>query len=526
MTTLMAADPPPSQISVLIVDQHPADREFLLKILRSAEGWTSRIDCASSAEDALRLLGERFYDLIFVDFNLPGSNGLEALEKIRQLHSKSAVVMITSEGNELLAVSAMKKGAMDYLTHEELGKMDVRQLFRRLIEVRKLANQNMELRQINEMKNEFIANVSHELRTPLTVILGFAKKIEQGQLGPVTEDQRKALLSILDRSENLLQTLNHILKVGQASRDEIKVPLRPLNLQAWAAAFAQKPHKGLDRKRQRLEASVPKEAVWVLASQERFEEAMDNIMSNAVKFGPPESRILLTVSPSAPNMKDHALLSVQDEGPGIPPELLPHIFEQFFAAGQGPTREYPGLGLGLPLAKQILETHAGTVWVESKGVGMGCTAFVTVPRCAPDTPEVLVGQQVAPIQKKRILIVEDNPDLVEILRLFMSSISPNLEIFSAASGFEALRHIGEKTPNLIILDIMMPDMNGLELIERLRRLPDFTRIAVLVLTGYSEAAQMALKIGAKDVLMKPFEKNLFVKKVMRLLEESAPVPRV
>ena len=124
------------------------------------------------------------------------------------------------------------------------------------------------------------------------------------------------------------------------------------------------------------------------------------------------------------------------------------------------------------------------------------------------------------MRKKRVLIVEDNPDLVEVLMLFLATVSRNLSIATAHSGFEALEKIKDETPNLVILDVMMPGMDGFEVLARLRRLPDAERVPVMVLTGYSDAVERARDAGAQEVLLKPFEKNVFVKKVLQLLQDS------
>ncbi|MGH2931211.1 MAG: response regulator, partial [Solirubrobacteraceae bacterium] len=189
------------------------------------------------------------------------------------------------------------------------------------------------------------------------------------------------------------------------------------------------------------------------------------------------------------------------------------------AANPGPTREYPGLGLGLPLSKEIVEQHAGRIWLESQGAGTGTTARLELPTCAADAaPTVVEGAEL--LRKKRVLIVEDNPDLVEVLMLFLASVSRNDSIATARSGIEALEKIKDETPNLVILDVMMPGMDGFEVLSRLRRLPDAERVPVMVLTGYSDAVERAREAGAQEVLLKPFEKNVFVKKVLQLLQDS------
>lgn len=507
-------------LAVLIIGVEDDNQRLLKKQLMDAAEWSLTLESAADEDAALQKLQEAVYDLIFLDSLLPGTDGLETLSKIRQRHEKIAVVMITSRGDEHTAVAAMKKGAMDYLAHHELQRMDVRQIFRRLLEIRKLVNQNMELRQINQMKNEFIANVSHELRTPLSVVLGYAKAMQDENLGPITEGQKKALEAIIDRADGLLLTLNQILKIREAVEGRQQLLLKPTELRAWIGRYVSRPPRGLSKKKMSLKIDLPERETWVRANEEKLAEALDNLTSNAVKFGPEGSAVTISLQSG----QGQARISVLDEGPGIPPELLPHLFEKMFAAGQGPTREYAGLGLGLSISQQIIEMHSGRIWLESKGPGLGCAAHISLPLSAQNSPELLVGRP-GKFEKKRVLIVEDNPDLVEVLRLFMASVSPNLEIASTSSGFEALDSVKETIPHLIILDVMMPGMSGLEVIQRLRRSPDTAAIPVLVLTGYSEGAQMALKIGAKDVLLKPFEKNTFVKKVKRLLLEE-PYPAV
>ena len=501
-------------LTILVVDSDANNQILVKNKFKSAEGWDLTIDSAKDGEEALQKLKDKVYDLVTLDYRLPGSDGIELMGKIRQLHDKSAVVMVTAAGNENIAVAAMKQGAMDYLTFEELRGLDVRQLFRRIIETRELVNQNMELRQINQMKTEFIANVSHELRTPLSVVLGYAKTMQDQALGPVNEQQGKAIDAIIERAEGLLLTLNQILKFREANEGKQQLLLKPVDLKALLADYASKPPKGSIKKKMKFETRLESAPVWVRADTDKLRDALDNLVSNAIKFGPESSTVTLSLATDGSQAK----VTVSDEGPGIPPEFLPHLFETMFAAHRGPTREYPGLGLGLAITQQIIELHTGRVWLESQGTGLGTRAYISLPLAAKNSTELVVGRPTKG-EKKRVLIVEDNLDLIDVLMLFMASVSPNLEVYSTTSGFGALESIGEKTPHLIILDVMMPGMSGLEVIERLRRLPETERIPVLVLTGYAEGAQMALKVGAKDVLLKPFEKNAFVKKVVALLRD-------
>ncbi|MBI5625055.1 MAG: response regulator [Elusimicrobia bacterium] len=502
----------PTQISALVISRNQARQLLFQKKLKAAEGWTISVHLAPSGEAALEMLRETTYDLVFIDDDKPDLDGLQVLSLLRQHFTKSAVVIVSSAGDTSSAVEAMKKGALDYLTHAEFKALDVPILFQRLLEFRNLSNQNMELRQINQMKNEFIANIWHELRTPLQIIIGYARVLETGSLGSLKDEQVKAVRSIVDRSESLLETINQILRSRDALHDQ-KLLLRPVDLRAWLDGFARKPHRGVAKKSMRLETALPGEEAWVLANEERLGEVMANLLSNAVKFGPEGSSIRIALSKTAEAVQ----IAVHDQGPGVPPEMLAHVFEKFYVAKQGPVRSHPGLGLGLSLSKEIVELHSGRIWLESAGPEKpGTTAIVSLPLCRPEEPERLVGQ-VEEAQKRKVLIVEDNPDLVEVLRLFMSSISLNLELEAVTSGFDALKSIEDRAPSLVILDVMMPGIDGIEVIRRMNLLPHGKSIPVLVLTGYMEAAQKAMRVGAKEVLLKPFEKDVFVKKVTRLL---------
>ena len=509
---------PPSAehpFSILVVDDEADNRTLLKSQLEKVPHSHLTVDVAADGDEALKKLKDGIYDLVFLDYRLPPTDGLDILDKIRQHHPKTAVVMTTAAGSEQVAVAAMKKGAMDYLTHKDLRSADLGQLLRRVTEIRNLVNQNMELRQVNQMKNEFIANVSHELRTPLTVVIGYANTMRDGSLGPLSEHQQKALTAIIERAEGLMLTLNNILRIREVREGRKPMLLKPVDLKSVVAAQIERAGKEIRRKKLTLDSQLGTAPVHVLAEPEKIGDVIDNLLSNATKFSP--SGGFLRVELSAAGGK--ARLAVADQGPGVAPELMPHVFERFFAANQGPTREYPGLGLGLPLSKEIVEQHGGRIWLESKGAGSGTTARLELPTCAPDAaPTVVENAEI--LTKKRVLIVEDNPDLVEVLMLFLASVSRNLSIATARSGFEALEKIKDETPNLVILDVMMPGMDGFEVIERLRRLPDAERTPVMVLTGYSDAVKRAREVGAQEVMLKPFEKNVFVKKVLQLLQDT------
>ena len=498
--------------SILVVDDETDNRIILKSQLEKVPHAALSVDTAADGDEALQKLRTSLFDLVFLDYRLPPTNGLDILDKIRQHHPKTAVVMTTAAGSEQVAVSAMKKGAMDYLTHKDLRAADLGQLLRRVAEIRDLVNQNMELRQVNQMKNEFIANVSHELRTPLTIVIGYANAMRDGSLGPMNEPQQKALTSIVERAESLLGTLNNILRIREGRTPTL---LKPVDLKAVVEAQIERAGKEMRRKKLTAAVALGAEPVWVLADDKKLGDVVDNLLNNATKFSPAGGALRVELSSAGKNAK----LSLSDQGPGVPPEMMPHVFERFFASNQGPTREYAGLGLGLPLAKEVVEQHGGRIWLESQGAGSGTTAHLELPTCAAGAqPLVVEGGET--LRKKRVLIVEDNPDLVEVLMLFLASVSRNVEISTARSGFEALEKIKDQTPNLVILDVMMPGMDGFEVLARLRRLPDVERVPVMVLTGYSDAVQRARDAGAQEVMLKPFEKNVFVKKVLQLLQDA------
>ncbi|MFA6002700.1 MAG: response regulator [Elusimicrobiota bacterium] len=508
-------------LSILIVENSAPARDDLQLRLERTPGWSLNIGTAADPEAALGMLKQSPYDLIFLSSRLPGAEGLQFLVRVRQLHTKSAVIVTCPDTDAQLAVDSMKHGALDCLSRSDLTRIDFAPILRRLVEMRNIINQNLELRQVNQMKNEFIANVSHELRTPLTVILGYARTLQEATLGELNTSQRKAVDSIIARSEDLLEMLNHILRVREIVEGRQVAALHPMDLREVWRAHIDKAAKDLDHRGLSMQCSFPPNAVWVMADPASFGDICDNLLSNAVKFSPKNGVIKLALGISA----GRAWMSLQDQGSGIAPEILPHLFEDFSTASvHGPTREHSGLGLGLSLCKHAVELHSGTIWLESPGPGQGCIAHVSLPLAQADRPATTV-EKAAAIEKRRILIVEDNPDIIEIIRLFISGISSNLDLTTAHSGFEALDSIRNQVPHLIIMDVMMPGMTGLELLARLRRVPETDRIPVLVLTGYTDAAQQAWSAGAQEVLIKPFDRKVFMAKVLQLLQQGETAAR-
>jgi signal transduction histidine kinase len=501
---------PERSLSILIVDDEEDNRVILKELLGHLSGWKLELGEAGSADAAVAAMRERIFDVVFLDYRLPDLDGIKLLEQIRQLHPKAAVVMMSALGNEKVAVNAMKRGAIDYLVHDDLRSADLGQLLRRAMEMQLLQSENLELRQVNRMKDEFISSVSHELRTPLAVILGYARALEDGDLGDVTEPQKKALDSLRNRGERMLQMVNRLLAFKETAYNTQEVLLRATEIGSYLNDFLDGRWPSGGKRKIKIEREIPGDPLWVLADPEQLRDVFDNLMSNAVKFSPESSTVSIFLKIHSGR---EAWVRIKDEGRGIPPESLPRLFDSFYHTDSELTRDMGGLGIGLALTRQIIEMHGGRIWLDSEGEGKGTMATVALPLSEPDTPHIIVEHQKR-AEKRRVLVCEDNADIVEIIRIFLSSFSDNLELTTTFTGREAVELVSQRRFDLLVLDMMLPDMSGLEVLERVQRAPEGKRPPVMILSGHQEAAKQAVRKGAQEYMMKPFTKQAFLDKVL------------
>lgn len=506
---------PPNRpkLRVLIIDDEQGNRDLIKQRLATMTSWVTESSLVPDARSAFAALRESIFDVAFVDHRLPDDDGLRVLEQIRQQYPKMAVVVMSALGSEKIAVQAMRRGAIDYIVTQELESSDLAQLLRRAVEMQLLQGENAELRQVNRMKDEFISSVSHELRTPLAVILGYAKTMEDGELGELSPQQSLAIRAIRSRGERLLEMLNRLLTFKESKLGTQEVLLRPTDLTSFFKEFLSADFADAKKKNVALETDLPDGPLWSLADPDQLKEVVNGLLSNAIKFSPDGSKVLISMKIHPPQ---EVWLRFEDQGRGIPSESLPRIFDAFFHTDSDLTREISGLGIGLALARQIVEMHGGRIWLESEGQAKGTTATVALPLVQPDTPHMVVEQQ-RRIDKKRVLIVEDNADIVEIIRIFLAGVSKNIVLTTTDRGQDALDLMSQRRFDLLLLDLFLPGLSGFDVLERMKRLPEERRLPVVILTGHRQAAQQAMRKGAAGVILKPFNKRNFIDTVLKML---------
>jgi CheY-like chemotaxis protein/two-component sensor histidine kinase len=260
--------------------------------------------------------------------------------------------------------------------------------------------------------------------------------------------------------------------------------------------------------------------VWVDGDAVRLTQVLCNLITNAVKFSRGEQRIAIELGRDG----DSAVLRVDDEGVGITPELAPHIFERFVQGEQALQRASGGLGLGLAIAKNLVELHGGTIAVESEGIGRGSRFIVTLPiveaAAAAPAPTVAIAPP-SSVRPTRILVVDDNDDAAQSLATALRLEGHEVE--TAADGAAALRLLDRFAPAVAILDIGLPKMNGYELAGALRADPRTQGVALIALTGYGRGPdrQRALDAGFDEHLTKPVEFDHLLARLNHLLARDA-----
>ena len=382
-----------------------------------------------------------------------------------------------------------------------------------------------ELVRANRVKDEFLANMSHELRTPLTGILGASEMLLGGYQGEISEKQALTVEMITNSGQHLLGLINDILDVSKIEAGKLELKLEGIlvdDICHSSLAFV----KQLAMKKSiTVEYSSALNAQRIFADPKRLKQILVNLLNNAVKFTREKGSVHLEVS--SDSEANCIVFSVTDDGIGISPENLQKLFAPFVQVDSSLSRQYEGTGLGLALVKKLVELHGGHVSVESE-LGKGSRFQFTIPILATDIADKEGAQAVeslppqndfAPKEKnKRILIAEDNAVNMMVMSDFLGE--NGYTIIKAWDGFEALKQAREQKPDLILMDIQMPRLNGLETIKGLRAHPELASIPIIALTALAMPGdrERCLEAGANEYMTKPVGLKNLLEMLERLIQ--------
>ncbi len=346
-------------------------------------------------------------------------------------------------------------------------------------------------KELDEMKQDLLSQISHDLRTPLSLIKNALSILLAQKAGALTPEQLRFLSIANKNADKLAHLLDTILDLDRIRRGRLELEIEPLNLEHVIDAALATFQPIAEQKRITLEKQLAGELPKVYADAGRVEQILNNLLQNAIKFTPEGGHVWIRAAPYAdPNdpEKGWVRIDVVDTGIGIPEEARERIFEGYY---RGPAANEQGLGLGLAITKALVEAHKGRIWVEST-VGEGsCFSF-------------LLPAEVQRARKPLILVVEDEPDMVETLAFHLQTEGFACE--AAYTGTEALRRASELVPDAIILDIMLPDITGYQVCQRLKADERTRHIPVIMLTARSQASDRfwGLEAGAEAYIVKPF----------------------
>lgn len=497
---------------------------------------------APSGQDALRQVLLHDFAVILLDVNMPGMDGFETAAAIhaRARSADIPIIFITAFlADELDRLKAYQHGAVDFLftpvipqvlyakisvfvalamKNEEL-KTQARQLSQRTTELtatnqrltREIAERKTVERQ-NHAKDEFLAMLGHELRNPLSAISSAASLI--GLPGVSADGVQRAKKIIQRQSQHLGRIVDDLLDLSRAMSGKILLNRAPLDLAALVAQTLET-YRATGRSTD-CELDQDLDPGWVDGDSTRLEQITSNLIDNALKYTPPGGRIEVRTWAD----HDEVVLSVRDTGVGIPPDLLPHVFDVFVQGSSTLDRSQGGLGIGLSLVRRLAELHGGSIAAESAGALRGSTFTLRLPRIAQQAAPLAPAPAHGAHGKPRVLLIEDNDDGREMMTMMLGGYG--YEVNSAADGVLGLAAARAWQPDLALVDIGLPGIDGYEVARRLRADPATSAIKLIALTGYGLADDLrrVMDAGFDRHLVKPVD----IGQLMEVIDTCAQVP--
>ena len=417
------------------------------------------------------------------------------------------------------------------------------------------------LKQLDSFKSQLFANITHEFKTPLAMVLAPLELILQGEMGELDAAHKTTFESMFRSGLKLLKMIGDLLDLSRLEESKLRLKVAENDLAEYLRGLVAQVQPLAERKGIELTLQIDTPACLVWCDLERIERVFLNLLSNATKFTPPGGHVRVHLR----DLGSSAMVTVSDDGPGFPPEKAQQIFERFYQVDMGGTRRYGGTGIGLALAKEIVELHGGRIWADSGGGARFTVELVkdrehfrpdvlerrgpardmvsgsraddrglmdfTVQMAARDEYRLL---DIAEATERRVslrdtdehlrahvaLVVDDTPD---IIRLVHTSLRTHFKVISAEDGLKGLEMALRERPSLVVADLMMPGIDGLELTRRLRADETTRHIPVLMLTarGDLDDRVAGLETGVSAYLAKPFSPRELLTTARALVQAQA-----
>jgi len=488
---------------VLIAEDDNISRK-LLKTALTKRGFDV-LATSDGAEAWEALQHEDAPQLAILDWMMPEMDGVEVIRQLRAKKTKpyTYVVLLTAKGHQDDIAMGLEAGADDYLTKpfnpKELhARVRVGQ---RMVQLHNTLEDHMaRLKELDALKSEFLSMASHELRTPLAVMKGGVSLCLDGVAGDLNETQHDLLSDTLENIDHLTRLITDLLDMSKIEAGKVSIIRNTMDL----AVLTQKIHAAFqlsaEEKQIDLQLALSADSLPVYADSDKMMQVFNNLISNALRFTPEGGRIQIGVD----QKEDEYLCFVADSGIGISEKNMNKLFSKFVQIGRVEGPGYKGTGLGLTIAKGLVEKHGGKIWATSKE-GKGTTFYFTLKKRS----------------RPSVLIVDDEKSMVDVVEKFLSR--GNYHILKAFDGEQACKIAEAEVPAMIVLDLIMPELDGYGVIERLKK-NDTTRDIPIVILSSAQVDPLKLEQDdASDVIpvmKKPVRPAELLENVSALIQEK------
>lgn len=484
-------------IWVLLVE----DSSFDVEIVKSVLSLDTRrkfncidTDRISGAEE---LLNKHKFDIMLLDLFLPDSEGIDTIQKARNLTPDMPIVILSATKDEQVAIYALKEGAQDFLVKGDTKLANLPRIISYAIErnyiEKELRQATKDAEEATKLKDKFVSLVAHDLKSPFVAILGLLSIISEDKENPINPLHRTMLDMVLESSKRQLNMINELLKLNRIQSGKVILEKRFFDGHIIARSSLLSLKQLADEKGIMITNEIP-QGTRLFADSNLYTEVLHNITSNAIKFCNKDDTITLSVMPD-----DKTTVVVKDTGVGMPESIIPNLFKHEIKTSTAGTKGEKGTGLGLPFSKEIITMHNGELSVESE-MGKGTSFYIKLPVVIP-----------------RVLIVDNDINSCSKIRETLKELA--IDCIEVENGQKAVDFLKKNETHLILSELEIPIIDGFQLLEYVKNKHETKSIPVIVVTMNKdlETRNRVFQMGANDFVIKDFTREELIPRVQRYI---------